>query len=303
MISGKPINQLVEEFLSDHEGKPGTKKKYRDNLSVFIKWLTVHGINHHEVKRCDVISYIQWLRESGRAESTVVSYIVCIRQFYTYLNDIELYPNVAKNIKASVKDQVFKKKPLRPDQVTKLLCSIDRESIIGKRDFAFINLMVRMGLRCCEVCRLDSDDFILDEGQWLVNIFRKGGAGKDDTQGMTTKVIEPIKVYFDARNIQSSEPAFINHGYAGKNPRMDPKTISLIVKQRLKAIGIDDPLLTAHSLRHTTAVTAINEGTDIYHVRALMGHRDIRTTLIYLKYIEEETKKKGIAVHNIDKAY
>lgn len=303
MINGKPINAIVEDFLADHQGKPGTKKKYRDNLAVFIKWLTVKGIDHHAVKRSDIILYVQWLRESGRSESTIVSYIVCIRQLFSYLEDLGLYANIAKKIKASVKDQVFKKKPLRPDQVTKLLCSINRGSLIGKRDFAFINLMVRMGLRCCEICRLDSDDFILDDGQWLVNIYRKGGEGKDDTQGMTAKVIDPIREYFDERNIQSKEPAFINHGFAGKNPRMDPKTISLIVKQRLKAIGIEDPLVTAHSLRHTTAVTAINEGTDIYHVRALMGHKDIRTTLIYLKYIEEETKKKGIAVHNIDKAY
>jgi len=303
MINGKPINQLVEDFLADHQGKPGTKKKYRDNLAVFIKWLTRNVADPHKAKRSDIILYVNWLRESGKSESTVVSYIVCIRQFYSYLEDLGLYTNIAKKIKASVKDQIFKKKPLRPDQVTKLLCSIPRKTLIGKRDYAFINLMVRMGLRCCEVCRLDSDDFVLDEGQWLVNIFRKGGEGKDDTQGMTSKVIEPIKEYFNVRKIQSKEPAFINHGYAGKNLRMDPKTISLIVKQRLKAIGIEDPLLTAHSLRHTTAVTAINEGTDIYHVRALMGHKDIRTTLIYLKYIEEETKKKGIAVHNIDKAY
>jgi integrase len=177
--------------------------------------------------------------------------------------------------------------------------------LIGKRDYAIINLMVRMGLRCIEVCRLNITDFVLEEGQWLVRIHRKGREGKDDTQGMTLKVINPIKEYFSQRDHQDNAPAFINHGYhnSKEDYRMDPKSISFIVKQRLRDIGIDDPLISAHSLRHTCAVTAINEGTDIYNVSAMMSHRDIRTTMIYLKYIKEETKKKGIAVHNIDKAY
>lgn len=305
MNSDKPINQLIEDFLANHQGKPGTKKKYQDNLAVFVKWMTVKEVDHHKVTLADIIKYVAWLKETGRSEATVVSYVVCIRQFYSYLDDEGIYPNVAKKIKASVKDQLFKKKPLKPAQVTQLLASINRESIIGKRDYALINLMVRMGLRCIEVCRLDIEDFIIEEGQWLVRIHRKGREGKDDTQGMTTKVMNPVKEYFNKRDHPDKEPAFINHGFASDkvDKRMDPKSISRIVKQRLREIGIDDRLISAHSLRHTAAVTAINEGTDIYNVSAMMSHRDIRTTMIYLKYIKEETKKKGIAVHNIDKAY
>jgi site-specific recombinase XerD len=303
VIAGKHINQLIEEFLADHQGKPGTIKKYRVNLAIFIKWLTTNEIDHHSVTFANIICYISWLKKTGRSEATVVSYAVCIRQFFSYLDDVGLYPNVAKKLKASVKDQIFKKKPLRPSQVTDLLCSINRNSMIGKRDYAMINLMVRMGLRCCEVCRLDIGDFVIEEDQWLVRIQRKGREGKDDTQGMTLKVINPIQEYFSQREHPDKEPAFINHGYAADGNRMDPKTVSRIVKERLRDIGIDDPLITAHSLRHTCAVTAINEGTDIYNVSALMAHRDIKTTMIYLKYIKEETKKKGIAVHNIDKAF
>lgn len=303
MIDGKPINQLIEEFLANHQGKPGTKKKYLDNLSVFIKWLTTNSIDHHRVIHADIVKYVDWLRETGRSEATVVSYVVCIRQFYSYLDEIGVYENVAKKIKASVKDQVFKKKPLKPAQVTQLLCSINRETLIGKRDYAIINLMVRMGLRCIEVCRLDVEDFVMEEGQWLAKIHRKGREGKDDVQGLTSKVINPIEEYFLKRDHPDKAPAFINHGYHNKDHRITPKTVSRIVKQRLRDIGIDDPLVSAHALRHTAAVTAINEGTDIYQVQSLLAHKDIRTTMIYLKYIQADTKKKAIAVHNIDKAY
>lgn len=304
MIGGKHILQLIDDFLSNHQGAPATKKKYRDNLNVFVKWLTVTGIDPHNITLANIISYITWLRNNGRSESTVISYTVSIRLFFSYLDENGLYKNVAKKIKARTRgEQIFKKKPLTNDQVKQLLSSIDRTSLNGNRDYALVNLMVRMGLRCVEVCRLDTDDFILDGNNWIVRIQRKGSLGKNDCQGMTAKAIDPIHDYFRARSVQAGEPAFINHGFAGKRLRMDPKSISLIVKQRLKKISINDPLITAHSLRHTAAVTAIREGCDIYFVSSLLGHRDIKTTMIYLKYIQNETRKEGIAVRLIDKAY
>jgi site-specific recombinase XerD len=303
MIGGKPILQLVDEFLSNHQGTPATKMKYRDNLHVFINWLIKSDKDPHNVSTPDIINYIQWLRDAGRNESTVISYIVSIRLFFSYLETVNLYKNVAKSIKAKRKgDQIFKKKPLNKNQVTLLLSSIDRSNLVGKRDYAFINLMLRMGLRCVEICRLDVEDFYLDSDTWLIRIHRKGSHDKNDIQGTTLKVIEPLQEYFSARGGEPG-PAFINHGYAGVRLRMDPKTISRIVKERLKQIQINDPLITAHSLRHTAAVTAIKEGCDLYYVSSLLGHKDIKTTMIYLRYIQNETKREAVAAHAIDKAY
>ena len=53
MNSEKSINQLIEDFLANHQGKACTKKKYRDNLAVFIKWLTVNEVDHHKVLLSD----------------------------------------------------------------------------------------------------------------------------------------------------------------------------------------------------------------------------------------------------------
>jgi site-specific recombinase XerD len=306
METDRPILQLIDEFLQDHQATKPTKLKYREHLSVFVRYLTIKSVDPHNIKLSDVTTYKEWLVESGRSSATIMIYMIVVRQFFRYLADLEIYPNIiAERIKISGREDTFKRKHLRPEQVTKLLISINRNSIIGLRDYAIINLMVRTGIRCCEVCRLDMEDFKLDPDHWVMSVQRKGMTEKNDRQGISVKVINPITEYFNERDQDNNVPAFCNHGYANKNAdhRMDPKTISRIVKQRLIEAGIDDPLITAHSLRHTAAMTAINQGTDIYQVKAMMCHKDIRTTMIYVRAAEEELKLKGIANQNIDKVY
>lgn len=302
MNTDKPINQLIEEFLGDHQGTPGTIKKYREALSVFIKWITLNVADISNIQFADLIRYKQWLELSGKAQATVIAYTVCVRQLFAYLEDNGLYHNIAKKLTASIKDHTFKRKPLNPDQVKQLLNSIDRKPVIGKRDYAIINLMVRTGLRSIEVSRLDMGDFQKENGIWLMRVQRKGSKEKNDLQGITDKAMDPVIEYFDEREQDSSEPAFINHSMRS-NARITSKTISRLVKERLRAAGINDPLISCHSLRHTAATTAILMGSDIFHVKSMMCHKNINTTMIYIKIIEDEVKKKALANRNIDKAY
>lgn len=305
MKSDKPLNLLVQDYIDDHQGTASTKQKYSWNLRAFVSWLGCNTADPRTPTLANIIDYISYLRKEGRSEATVVAYIVTIRQWFKYLEDCGIYRNVANGLKASVKDQVFKKKPLQPDQVKKLLASINRSTEIGKRDYALINLMVRLGCRCCEVSRLNVDDFYIEDNQWLVRLQRKGMLSKADVQGLSDKSIAPIKDYFEARDLEPGSPAFINYGFNfnHKDPRIQSKHISRIIKERLRSIDINDPLISAHSLRHTAAVTALDAGIDVNNVSMMLGHRDIKTTLIYLRYIRDQQKKKGIATRAVDKMY
>jgi integrase/recombinase XerC/integrase/recombinase XerD len=305
MNTNKSINELISDFLAEHQGTLSTKKKYRENLEVFVRWVTINVTDVRNIKLPELTIYKEWLITSGRSPATVVAYIVSVRQFFKYLYDEGIHDDVARKLKAYNKDRSFRRKPLKPEQATQLLTSIDQSTIIGKRDFAIINLMLRTGLRSVEVTRLDMGDFEKNGSSWQMRVQRKGQLNKNDTQGITSKTMDPLLAYFNERDQDNNEPAFINYSRASNKDdlRMHPKTISRIVKERLMAIGLNDPLLTAHSLRHTTACTAIQQGTDIFLVKALMCHKDIKTTMIYVGILESEVKLEGIAGKNIDKAY
>jgi site-specific recombinase XerD len=308
MNTSQSLKQLVTNFIDDCSGNEASRNTYKNNLAVFIQWIERHAdlADCHDIKVKDIRDYQFWLKREGKAEHTVNSYLVTVKLFYKYLYDMGIEDShFLKGFKVPIKNRLFKKKILSELLISKLLSSIDKSSIIGKRDYAIINLISRMGLRCIEVCRLDIEDFYYEEGRQLVRIQRKGSLAKDDIQGVTDPVISPIRNYWNERPRPGGDPAFINHSYHLKKegPRLDPKTINVIVKKHLKAIGIVDPLLTAHSLRHSCATIALANGAAIYDIKALMAHKSLESTQIYVVSAEADIKKKALALSIIDKAF
>lgn len=75
-----------------------------------------------------------------------------------------------------------------------------------------------------------------------------------------------------------------------------PKTTAVdILKRWINAAGLSKHI-TFHSFRHTFATLQLSEGTDIYRVSKLLGHRELSTTQIYAKVVD---KSKREAVNKI----
>ena len=67
---------------------------------------------------------------------------------------------------------------------------------------------------------------------------------------------------------------------------MTTRSISRIVKNALKAAGLESDRLTAHSLRHTAATLALKNGASLDEVQQLLGHKNINITMVYLHTLE-----------------
>ena len=85
------------------------------------------------------------------------------------------------------------------------------------------------------------------------------------------------------------EPLFVSTSNRNNGGRLTTKTISTMCKEGLRAIGLDAREYTAHSLRHTTAVMLLKNGT-IQDVQSVLRHQSPTTSQIYTKSVEEELR-------------
>jgi len=303
MNSSKPILQLMDDFLANQDIRENSRKKYRESLHVFIGWLT-RNADVRNPQRSDIIRYKQWLIESGKAAMTVDNYLVSVRQFFRYLEEAGIHDNVAVGVHSPKKYLGYRKGYLKPEEVNRLLSVINRSTIQGKRDYAIINLMVRTGMRCIEVERLSVHDLTKEGSHWIIDIQGKGHWTADRPLGLSNRVVAPIREYLiELDNITESSPLFFNHSYVSHNTRITTLTISKFIKKYLRYIGIDSSKITAHSLRHTAAITSLRNGATLSEVQHMLGHRSPDTTMIYLRAIEEELQREGTAVGRLDNAY
>jgi integrase/recombinase XerD len=302
MNSPKPILQLMNDFLANQDIRENSRKKYRDNLHVFILWAT-RNADVTNLQKADIIRYKEYLSTTNRAPSTIDNYLAPIRQFFRYLAECDIHKNITIGVRSPKKGQGYSKDYLRPEQVVKLLASIDRSIPSGLRDYAIINLMVRTGMRCIEVARANVRDLTLEDGRWMLYIQGKGRWDKDRALGVTPKIVDPIALYIDKHSLQNDSPMFLNHSYVSSNTRITSVTISKIVKRYLRAIGVNTVKISAHSLRHTAAITALKNKADILSVMSMLGHSKVETTMIYQRAIEEERGRDGSAIRMMDDVY
>lgn len=278
----------INEFLSEQDVNEATRKNYHNTLMAWVTWLTVNGISWGEVRKPHVIRYKNELYEKGRSPLYINTCLSIFRKFYRYLDDAGLYPDIASGVKGHKLYHGFRKRPLTPEQVDMLLSSIDTETKTGKREHLIIRMMVTSGLRSVEVSRLDIGDFT-DGSIPGLRILGKGRKEKTFVR-ISRDVADELRGYIGRRMDKIFDPVFIVSEGQLRECRVTPKYIGIFIKARMKKAGLDDKLLSAHSLRHTTAVMMINQGASLYDVQSQLRHTDANMTRNYLRFIEEEKR-------------
>lgn len=267
---------------------------YSGWLKQFFEWMKANRVQNPN--RRDILNYRSYIKETLKA-TTVQNYMVAIRRFFAWTEMEGIYPNVAKNIKGVKVSQEHKKDALTKRQARKVLASIERDTLAGKRDYAILALMLTCGLRDIEVIRANIDDIRPVTDFTAIFIQGKGRDEKTEYVRIHEDTEEAIRDYLIARGARSeTEPLFTSTSNRNKNGRMRGESLSRIVKTRLRQAGFNSSRITAHSLRHTSVTISLLAGKPIQEVKEFARHRNIRTTLIYDHSLEKAKNSCGEAV-------
>ena len=142
------LADLIQHFLLAQDIKPSSNNLYRIGLKRFVVWLKEK--EEREPTRQTILAYKADLNAKRFSALTISNYLVAVRRFFEWAEGIKLYPNIAKGIKGAKRPHGFRKDPLTVAQVKELLNDVDRSTLLGKRDFALINLLIRTGIRTIE---------------------------------------------------------------------------------------------------------------------------------------------------------
>jgi integrase/recombinase XerD len=168
---------------------------------------------------------------------------------------------------------------IAPAQIRQLVTSIDRHTAMGRRDYAVILLLARLGLRSGEVVSLELDDIDWTAGRLSV----RGKRGQRSEMPIPTDVGQAIAAYLrHGRPHSTSRRVFLRikapiFGFRGSCG------IGSIVRHRLQRAGIEAPTHGTHQFRHGLATEMLRQGASLAEIGAVLGHRHPDTTRIYSK--------------------
>jgi site-specific recombinase XerD len=165
---------------------------------------------------------------------------------------------------------------LARSQVTALLASCDRRKATGKRDYAILVLLARLGLRAAEIAALRLDDIDWRAGAIVV----RGKGRTEERLPLPCDVGEAIADYLcHGRPRRSEREVFLRA--AAPLRGLVPESVGEVVRAASERAGLGS--FGAHRLRHTAGTEMLRAGASLPEVAQVLRHRSVATTAIYAK--------------------
>ena len=279
---------LMEAFLASLDVKDKTRDTYYWAMTQYFEWLQNTNRSIQFLSSADIIAYKTDLLRRMLTPLTVSVYLSAVRRFYSWAESSRLHTNIARDIKAPRMKKGFKKLHLNEAEIIALLEYAKKRSL---RNYAMLNLLVRTGLRTIELVRADIGDIKYKKGRRILYVMGKGHDSKDDFVIISDAAWKPLQAYLSERGVTAKkDPLFVTEGKGHKGNRMSPRSVQYVCKNAIRAIGLDSPEYSPHSLRHSTAVMMLKNGADWKDVQRVLRHSSPVTTQIYTASIEEELR-------------
>jgi site-specific recombinase XerD len=278
-------SQVEEDFrqylLHDIGLSARTREHYAGLLDLFLQeqmgpngpqWSDLTGTKVLKFfRRCARQRSAQYLQRLRTALRAFLRYLQCRGHIQADLSGcIPGVPN--KSLKALPKY-------LCATQVQSVLGSCDRQTAVGRRDYAILLILARLGLRANEVSNLNLDDIDWLTGQFTLHAKGGGQAVMPLPPDVGQAICDYLK---NGRPKSQSRRVFLrkNAPHVGFGRSAN---ISAIVKIAMHRAGVDLPSKGAHVFRHTLATQMLHDGASLREIGLVLRHRCPDTTRIYAK--------------------
>ena len=281
----RPVDRVARSFAQHLRQERGlaeaTVVTYVPIARLFVSERFGDGrLRLHTLAPGDVTGFVRRYAHSGSPGRTRLM-VTVLRTFCRWLR---LRGEIATDLAAcvlTVPDWRLATLPksLPPDDVQRLLRACDRTTAIGRRDYALLLLLARLGLRAGEVVALTLDDMDWRAGELTVRT--KGG--RQDRLPLPRDVGAALVAYLrNGRPACQARHVFVRMR-APRRGFASSVAVCSIVQRALARAGLSPPRKGAHLLRHSLATDLLRRGASLREIGDVLRHRHTQTTEIYAK--------------------
>jgi site-specific recombinase XerD len=233
----------------------------------------LRGLSALEVSRAVLVEV-----DRRRAPATVRRYACSLRAFLRYGHLAGL---IGTDLSAAVVPVAGRRFSLLPQGLTTaqtraLLHSCDRRRAVGRRDYAMLVLMLRLGLRANEVAAMQLED--IDWGAGLVTVH--GKRSREDRLPLPADVGAAVAGYLQRGRPQTGSRAIFIRTAAPLDGVTRSAVSSVVCRASTRA-GLER--FGAHRLRHTAACQMLRSGGSLVEIGQVLRHDSLGSTARYAR--------------------
>lgn len=262
---------LVERGLA-----PGTIRGYVDHARRFLAGLDPAG-GLFSVTAAEVTSAV--LRESAAVSvAATQNFVAGLKSFLRFCFVEGL---VAVDLSEAALAITGRRRSSLPRGISAadakaLLASCDRRSALGRRDYALLVILLRLGLRRSEVAGLRLDDIDWRAGELVV----RGKGARVDRLPLPADVGEAIAAYLRRGRPKGTRREVFLRARAPYGP-IASGTVASTVRRACRRAGIAE--IGPHRLRHTVACEMVAAGIPLVEIAQVLRHHSLQTTAVYAR--------------------
>ncbi len=285
----KYILKDYEYYLKKEKGSS------KNTISAYVRDLEQYRLfleKYHQIKKP---SHIQKKHIEGYLKSldkrvsskTIARKLTAIKSFHHFLAlEKEVDIDITKDF-STPKSSKTLPKVLSIDQVVSLLEQVDKDSDLGLRNKALLELIYGSGLRVSELLDIQIEDIHLNQRYVIVH----GKGSKERMVPISDMANIALRKYMADARPNLLKDRKITHVFLNQNgQRLSRQGFFKVLKKLALDAGIDSEC-SPHTLRHSFATHLLENGMDLRTLQTLLGHEDISTTQIYTHISQKRIKE------------
>ena len=289
------LSDILKEFLiyisEERNYSRHTLKAYERDLVKFTKFLELYHskslIDLNQVNRGIIRQFMGKEFDEGLSSKTVARRLASIKSFFNYLIQIELIVDSPASHIKSPKVEKNIPKFIHVNKIKYLMEIPDKNSLIGKRDIAILELFYATGMRLSELVSLNIGS--VNSNDNLVRVLGKGN--KERIIPFGNKAKDALEIYLKDRGLSWLSNQDVPLFSTKNNKRISVRTVQIRMNKYLTQVLGTQKGASPHVLRHTFGTHLLDNDADIRSIQELLGHSSISSTQIYTKVNPKKIKQ------------